>query len=308
MQAVARRAAAKAVQVVADKSAGVQLIYASHSAWPYVDKHSQEALDIAVLDSSFNPPSKAHLALLNSKPLLAPNKVRYDGHLLLFSTQNADKGAGKPGDASLEQRATMMTLMAQHMEHTYFTQGHTANIAVGLVDKPLIFAKSTLTCELLRHQQAQFAPDRQDTAARLHWVVGFDTLYRVFQLKYYPSPDVFHTQCKQFFEQERTTFVCARRHPSSFPSLAGTEKPTEAVARQEEDKLLQSDNVEPWVKAGRITMLDIDPEEAALSSTHIRTHLADTTTTDAHKKQAITPLVPPSLINYLVDTKVYHAH
>lgn len=273
MQA-AGKAAARAAAV--RNTAGVQLIYTSHPAWPRV---GAGPLDIAVLDSSFNPPSKAHLALLRSPPLLAPGKQRYDGHLLLFSTQNADKGAGKPGDASLEQRATMMTLLARDLEH------HTPNIAVALVDKPLIFDKSTLTRALLHSD------------VRLHWVVGFDTLYRVFQLKYYPSPAAFRAQCTQFFERERTTFVCARRDPASFPSLAGE------AAR--EDELLRSDSVRPWVQAGCIAMLDIDPAEAALSSTHIRGLLADTTTTAAHKKHALAPLVPPSLVDYLVEAKVY---
>lgn len=294
MQAAAR-AATKAAGIVAAKDAGVQLIYASHAAWPYLGSTGQ-SLDIAVLDSSFNPPSNAHLALLSSKPLLAGHKSRYDGHLLLFSTQNADKGTGKPGDASLEQRATMMTLMAKHMERVHSSHGHQPNVAVALVDKPLIFDKSTLTCNLVRQSGA---------TSRLHWVVGFDTLYRVFQLKYYPSFDVFRSQCTQFFEQDRTTFVCARRDPSSFPSLSGKEGASQAEARNEEDKLLQSDNVKPWVKAGCIAMLDLDPAQASLSSTKIRAHLSDTSTTDAEKKHRIQPLVPPTLVDYLVDARVY---
>lgn len=291
MHAAARAAAERAAAVVASKFSSVHLIYTSQPTWPFTSNNRQAALDIAVLDSSFNPPSKAHLALLTSKPLLAQHKSHYDGHLLLFSTQNADKGTGKPGDASLEQRATMMTLMAKLMER----EGHTSNVAVGLVDKPLIFDKSTLTCDLLRSQT-----DNNDmNGSRLHWVVGIDTLYRVFQLKYYPSPETFHAQCKHFFEEERTTFVCARRDPSSYASQSATE------AKEEQDRLLQSDNVKPWLDAGCIAMLDLDPDQAALSSTKIRAHLTNADATDDDKKQALRHLVPPVLVDYLVSAKVY---
>lgn len=266
-----------------------------------------KTIDIALLDSSFNPPSRAHLALLLSPPILAQNKPSYDGHLLLFSTQNADKGTGKPGDASPSQRIEMMTLMAKDVERIQTAEGHSANVAVGLVDKPLIFAKSTLTWDLLKAQQQE----GQDKAkARLHWLVGFDTLYRVFQLKYYPSLEEFQQQCSQFFEREGTTFVCARRHPSSYLQLASQQKgeegkSVEEVAREQEDRLLQSENVAPWVQKGSVGMFDLDPDQAKLSSTKIRTLLKDRGIHVDKKRKQLESLVPPSLVKYLLESRVY---
>lgn len=298
---VARAASATA------SSSGVRLVYSSHPHWPFSSSRPP-SIDIAVLDSSFNPPSRAHLALLLSEPILAAPKRAYDGHLLLFSTQNADKGAGKPGDASLAQRVEMMTLMAKDVERIQTARGNIANVAVGLVDKPLIFAKSTLTRDLLQHNTPGAQTKEQ---VRLHWVVGFDTLYRVFQLKYYASLEDFQQQCIQFFQQERTTLVCARRDPASYPQLGTASGAEESVsdaegrARRQEDELLASDNVAPWVEQGSVGMLDIDPDQAQLSSTKIRSLLKDESIDKAAKKQKLGQLVPPSLVEYLVESGIY---
>ncbi|TKY89422.1 hypothetical protein EX895_001953 [Sporisorium graminicola] len=307
--ALASKVARAAASASTSSGSGVRLVYSTRSCWPFAAGSSSSSaesrtLDIAVLDSSFNPPSRAHLALLLSQPILADQKRCYDGHLLLFSTQNADKGAGKPGDASLSQRVEMMTLMAKDVERIQAASGHRANVAVGLVDKPLIFAKSTLTWDLLKQQQQQ----GEETEPRLHWVVGFDTLYRVFQLKYYPSLQAFQQQCSQFFEREGTTFVCARRDPLSYPQLINAqtgEQDAKVQARKEEDKLLASENVAAWVQRGSIGMLDIDADQATLSSTKIRALLKDTSIEKDDKKQQLKALVPPSLVEYLVESGIY---
>ncbi|CDW97463.1 hypothetical protein [Sporisorium scitamineum] len=279
--ALANKVARAAVSATTSNGSGVRLVYSTKPSWPFASSSSSSssgsgALDIAVLDSSFNPPSRAHLALLLSQPILADQKHCYDGHLLLFSTQNADKGAGKPGDASLSQRVEMMTLMAKDVEHIQTASGQTANVA--------------------------------EVQPRLHWVVGFDTLYRVFQLKYYPSLQDFQQQCSQFFEREGTTFVCARRDPSSYPQLASARSQAQDAkeqARQEEDKLLASENVAPWVRRGSIGMLDIDADQAKLSSTTIRALIKDTGVEKQEKRRRLKELVPPSLVEYLVESRIY---
>lgn len=307
---LASKLARTAASAATSNGSGVRLVYSTSSTWPFSSGESCKcstgrAMDIAVLDSSFNPPSRAHLALLVSRPILSDRNRSYDGHLLLFSTQNADKGAGKPGDASLTQRVEMMTLLAKDVERIQAASGDRVNVAVGLVDKPLIFAKSTLTWDLIKQQEQH---GQVQSNARLHWVVGFDTLYRVFQLKYYPSLQEFQQQCSQFFERERTTFVCARRDPSSYPQLSASELSREHVqqqANQEEDKLLASEYVARWVRKGCIGMLDIDKEQAKLSSTRIRSVLKDASFDDGEKKSRLKELVPPLLVEYLVESGIY---
>ncbi|SPC60658.1 uncharacterized protein UHOD_02035 [Ustilago sp. UG-2017b] len=315
---LASKLARSATTSSAASGSGVRLVYSTTPSWPFSSTSSSRqrthrkedmdnTIDIALLDSSFNPPSRAHLALLLSPPILARNKPSYDGHLLLFSTQNADKGTGQPGDAYPSQRIEMMTLMAKDVERIQTAEGHSANVAVGLVDKPLIFSKSTLTWDLLKAQQQE---SHDKAKVRLHWLVGFDTLYRVFQLKYYPSLAEFRQQCSQFFEREGTTFVCARRDPSSYPQLASRQKgeegkSVEEVAREQEDRLLQSENVAPWVQKGSVGMFDLDPDQAKLSSTKIRTLLKDRCMHVDKKRKQLESLVPPSLVKYLLESRVY---
>ncbi|SNX82741.1 uncharacterized protein MEPE_01447 [Melanopsichium pennsylvanicum] len=306
---------ARTASAATASGSGVRLVYSTNPSWPFPSCSSpitrnEPTIDIAVLDSSFNPPSRAHLGLVLSRPTLVPNKLSYDAHLLLFSTQNADKGSGKPGDASVSRRVHMMKLMAMEVERTQTSTGNAANVAVGLVDEPLIFAKSTLTWDLLKHQQQQQQQQQQQpntNRLRLHWVVGFDTLYRVFQLKYYPSLDVFREQCRQFFQVEGTTFVCARRDPCSYSQLITLKEGQNAkdVAREEEERLLESDNVAPWVAKGCVGMLDIDDQQAKLSSTKIRELLKHQGMDDEVKEQRLKQLVPPSLVKYLIETKLY---
>lgn len=72
---------------------------------------------LIILDSSFNPPSTAHLNLARS--FLENNTIsRHDGPhrlLLLFSTSNADKA---PSPASFDQRLSMMTVFARDLPNS----------------------------------------------------------------------------------------------------------------------------------------------------------------------------------------------
>lgn len=108
-----------------------------------------QPLRISILDSSFNPPTRAHLALAQSKPpkrIFVPGTERqsnvssttvkprrpsagsgdavvtqerkpeyneddYDARLLLLSVRNVDKTL-KPGDATFVQRVEMMSQLA----------------------------------------------------------------------------------------------------------------------------------------------------------------------------------------------------
>ena len=121
----------------------VEFIYMSNPSWPISGgmtagslQKAQRPIKISVLDSSFNPPTKAHLALASSPPprskqntLLSPQwaergqdegsffkdiitganstdlreRETYDAHMLLLSVTNADKKL-KHGDATYLQR------------------------------------------------------------------------------------------------------------------------------------------------------------------------------------------------------------
>lgn len=148
---------------------------------------------ISVLDSSFNPPTLAHLALARTtRPPSASctsdahrndfsnlkvvddaeidKECDYDARLLLLSVRNADK-ALKPGDANYEQRLEMMALLAKELQHnlrssisakivgadgTSVTESREeGNIAVAIIDEPTFVKKSSILRQFTNDRLAQ---------------------------------------------------------------------------------------------------------------------------------------------------------
>ncbi|KAJ5655412.1 hypothetical protein N7507_007362 [Penicillium longicatenatum] len=134
-----------------------------------------------VLDSSFNPPTRAHLRIASSALL-----ERLDSSsrlLLLLATQNADKPS-KP--ALFEDRLAMMELFAHdlrsHLATSIAPPGHTPSledipaIDIGVTKKPYFIDKAS----------AIEASGTYATPLEQVHLTGYDTLIRVFDPKYYP--------------------------------------------------------------------------------------------------------------------------
>ena len=130
-----------AIEKVQQRVASAVLVYTSHERWPLSPAHSlpKSPVRISVLDSSFNPPTLAHLALTNA-PSPFPSTPDYDAKLLLLSVRNADKLL-QEGDATLSQRAEMMSLLVTRIHHD--DPSSFPNVAVGLVNEPTFIAKSS---------------------------------------------------------------------------------------------------------------------------------------------------------------------
>ncbi|WFD36674.1 nicotinamide-nucleotide adenylyltransferase [Malassezia cuniculi] len=221
-------------------AAPLRVVYATRPRWP-----GKANARIAVLDSSFNPPTRAHLALAT---LGVDDRTEFDAHLLIYSVRNADKGFGS--GASLAQRAEMMTCLARDVEDCLKQRSphHEPNVAVALVDEPLVFAKSTLV-----HSYVNDSP-------RLFWVVGSDTLTRVFNPKYYASQDDLAARSERFFGQEGTSMICVDR-----PQQQGSSH-DDAI----DDLFAHSAVARAWRDAGRIELRTIGAQEATYSSTKQR--------------------------------------
>ena len=286
----------------------LRLIYSSTSNWPFSEAKSaadsRQQIDIGVLDSSFNPPHKAHYALaVSPKPAFADeeataikSKERYDAILLLFSVRNADKGLGSSKDANPAERIEMMQLMAQELE-----QSKSINVAVGIVEEPLMITKSTLIHNFIQEQQQQHDSPR----VRLHWLVGFDTLERFFQVKYYPSPDYFAKACQTYFQNERTTFVCARRQ---MMENKNTNAKHDTTSQKAEEELLNSKEVSPWKERGSVVMIDLPTSVQDVSSTAIRKTIQEQgSMTDDDLEGELSQMTTPAIASYLVRKKLYKA-
>ncbi|KAH8821238.1 hypothetical protein F5884DRAFT_767060 [Xylogone sp. PMI_703] len=159
---------------------------------PEVSSNSDRKTDaLYVLDSSFNPPTLAHLriaasALLHDSQCTSRNKRL----LLLLATQNADKA---PKPASFDQRLTMMDIFANDLLKTLKQPQTAANdtssseppsqdpppevgIDIGLTTLPYFTQKATAIATSGLYPVS---------TPQVH-LTGYDTLIRILNPKYYP--------------------------------------------------------------------------------------------------------------------------
>ncbi len=157
-----------------------------------------------MLDSSFNPPSRAHAWIAQNAVLSdsgggggkSEPETRWEGKrlLLLLATQNADKAA-KP--AGFEDRLVMMVLMAKDIfsrlleaEESMLKESKSAGagderkaslgmfaVDVGVTKDPFFADKASAIDE-------SEAYGEKERFEQVH-LTGFDTLTRIFDKKYY---------------------------------------------------------------------------------------------------------------------------
>ncbi|ODV77986.1 Nucleotidylyl transferase [Suhomyces tanzawaensis NRRL Y-17324] len=151
---------------------------------------------IFILDSSFNPPHLGHYALikesLSGKYFTHDEKPDERVILLLLSVNNADK---QHAPESFENRLEMMYLMAQDLSKKY---PQTHNISIGLTKHAKFVDKSV---SILRSLDV--------SAIRLTFLVGYDTLIRIFNPKYY-LPDKISSSLEDFMTS--TDLFCLTRN------------------------------------------------------------------------------------------------
>ncbi|KAJ5502231.1 Cytidylyltransferase [Penicillium fimorum] len=161
--------------------------------------HSAESETLYVLDSSFNPPTRAHLRIA-STALLENPKPR-PRLLLLLATQNADKPA-KP--ASFEDRLVMMELFARdlrtHLASSPAFSG--SGLTHGIETLPLIDIGVTKKPYFVDKAAAIEASDSYPVALEQVHLTGYDTLIRIFDSKYYP-PDYTLKPLEPFLSKHR---------------------------------------------------------------------------------------------------------
>lgn len=159
-----------------------------------------------ILDSSFNPPSRAHLALARSALHSSSTKQHQSPFrlLLLFSTHNADKA---PSAASFPQRLALMTIFAEDLlkdlqsaaSHGDYTL---PAVDIGLTTAPYYTDKSLAI-------SSEGAESYPDSPKHVH-LLGFDTITRFFAAKYYPKFDPPLSALNPYFDQGHRLRVTLR--------------------------------------------------------------------------------------------------
>lgn len=163
--------------------------------------------NLLVLDSSFNPPTRAHLQLARSALSSTPSKHGSPKFLLLLlSTTNADKA---PKPAAFPERLAMMTLFAEDLleelrispspsplgkaetdkdksdQEPSRNEGSEVIVDVGVTTKPYFIDKTTAIDESGVYSLAPKPEPGQDQQPPQTHLLGYDVLLRLLDTKYY---------------------------------------------------------------------------------------------------------------------------
>ncbi|KDQ24355.1 hypothetical protein PLEOSDRAFT_1046947 [Pleurotus ostreatus PC15] len=316
--------------------APVELIYVPHDAWPLhkdeqPPERSPRPVRISVLDSSFNPPTLAHLALANSpRPKRRFTDERdgatsddlgldYDAKLLLLSVRNADKVL-KQRDASLVQRLEMMVLLAKDIVcpasgPSDVDRSAESNVAVAIIDEPTFVGKSTKLLTFLRNRLAGMSERAGSSAMyepKLTFLLGFDTLERLLSPRYYAAADApagsdsvetMMASLRRFLSPaplgDDSAIVCARR------TMAGTYSFNDKSPR----KTLNT--AREFVDSQRIQLIEIGDAERTFSSSAVREMKRVTSRTIDFTAPSVTSggewrrLVPDRIAEYMAQEGLY---
>jgi nicotinamide-nucleotide adenylyltransferase len=186
----------------------IQLIIFSPSKFRIVrtiNPTSTKPKTLYILDSSFNPPSKAHFGLVTSALQAAKTEDKPCRVLLLFSTHNADKA---PSPASFQQRIALMVGLGEDLSRAWnegsSADGNTAPISidVGLTTEPYYTDKSIAIAEC--------SPTFYESRPKHIHLVGYDTLIRFCNPKYYPNHSPPLSALAPFFDAGHGLRVTAR--------------------------------------------------------------------------------------------------
>ncbi|GAA97771.1 uncharacterized protein L969DRAFT_42808 [Mixia osmundae IAM 14324] len=268
------RAKAEQVQAALNDTTGAarsEIIWTSHATWPHID--AVEAQELIVLDSSFNPPHRAHLAMLREARTRATKATAY---LVLVSTKNADKKP-QPGDPTLKQKLEMMIRLC----HAF---GDRDPIAVGCLAAPTFAEKAGLIDQCLeRLHSARLRP-------RQIYLLGFDTLARFFALRYYDeSVDEIGKAMQAYFDLLGARIICARR---------GNSEPD-----QEERDLLSKHYVKRWTEKPDQPVAIInfsDRSVVGISSTEIRKAVKD-----KQSRSHLSTMLTEEVFDYILAEGLY---
>ncbi|KAH8100944.1 Nucleotidylyl transferase [Cristinia sonorae] len=295
--------------------AKVEYVYLSHDRWPL----SRQAptgprLNISVLDSSFNPPTLAHKALAETSfPESFKNTLgereRFHARLLLLSVRNADKLLNS-SDATYAQRLEMMVLLAKDLStvETLAPSAETqsthevadSNVAVAIIDEPTFVGKSNVLRTSIRERISQLSqtdvPAAESSGSRpsssanpcLNFLVGMDTLDRLFAPRYYSSEEKMQASLRQFLspDGDDSRVICARRS-----GLAEDPEVLEARTLTAAREFIHSD---------RIALVDLDSTLATLSSSAVRRQISGGTPDFVWKS-----FVTESVANYITVSGLY---
>jgi nicotinamide-nucleotide adenylyltransferase len=218
------------------------------------------------LAGSFNPPHRAHLALLRA----ALDATGAGAALFVLSARTVDKE--QPSGLLLEDRLWLLCQLAGELQGELSAEGARAS---GAPQAPALRIGVAVTNRGLYVDQASALHRLAPGAARIDFVTGHDKIVQIFDPRYYDDREV---ALRSLFR--RAAFVVAPRDEHSAADLGSL--------------LGQAQNA-PY--AGSVRPLQLDPRLARLSSTAVRRA--------ALRGDGVGELVPPAVERFLVATGAY---
>ena len=245
---------------------------------------------IFVLDSSFNPPHLGHYALIkelmdhdyfenNGSSEIAKDDSEDRSILLLLSVQNADKGNVPE---SFENRIEMMYLMAKDLSYKLSL---THNVSIGLTKHARFVDKSLSILDYLHHNELH---ERTENRIKMTFLVGFDTLIRIFNPLYY-LPDKFSSSLDEFMKS--TDIFCLTRNDKKI-SLEEQAKYIEKIREGNHEDIPQHWSQSIFLSKNKGEIIGL------ISSSNVRENILSGKT-DWYKN------VIPEIRDFIVNEKLY---
>lgn len=280
------RAIQRSLQAFASSPQTIQILCTLPHAPP---KHSSSPQQLYVLDSSFNPPTRAHLRICTSALLHDKSKAQPKRLLLLLATQNADKA---PKPAAFEQRLAMMSIFAEEMVNGMAADGAREGIVVDVgVTKKARFVDKARVIEECGDYSFVGDEGEKEPIEQVH-LTGFDTLVRLLDIKYYPP---YHTLAplEELFEKHRVRVT--RRTGDAW---GGREEQDEYMAKLKRGDMEDKGGKKQW--AERIELVEGRKEgEEIVSSTKVRE------ASEKRNEVALMKLVTQGVGRWILDEKLY---
>lgn len=186
-----------------------------------------------------------------------------------------------PGDATYVQRLEMMYLLSRDINN---------NVAIAIVDEPIFVRKSTVLHSFLQSRLASLHVSLSAGMEAIHrpkltFLMGFDTLVRLFSPKYYASEEEMKGLLRDFLspEGQDCCILCADRVN---------------VTIDQEVQRRALTTCREFVDRERIHFINIGEDEESFSSTDVRATVA--AGVDSWRRQ-VTDLIA----NYIIETRLY---
>ena len=155
--------------------------------------------ELIILDSSFNPPHLGHYSMikqsildLNKRNNINTSTINNKSILLLFSIENADKQNNLSIDTYVH-RINMIDLMTK-----YIDQELGLACGIGLIKSSLFIDKSNLINDWL----SGYTSEGKEKISQF-FLLGYDTVIRLFNMKYYPNSDNINEALKPLFDNSK---------------------------------------------------------------------------------------------------------